>query len=455
MKKFVSAAVVLAAITLASCVNNSMPDETETSETSIAAVSETALSQSTAKKYETDKAFVETAVTSAETTVKPFDPAEAAELNTDRLLLTMHGWVYNDGIMDNSADYFLCILDDGTVYTMKYKTSESDTIIKNTFTDKLYSCDNSVWDLAENVRAVGNLFLQMNYEMLTENFAAIDWDSDYYERPYDEEVPAVDPRYGLITYLYPLKDGKKTAVFAESDSSCILDDNAAEFLRAVKYSDIYHDWLWQLWHFSEGDYDAEFNIYNDEQELYDAGVKEIYFSKNYPDIVSRIEGNYSTFKIFDSGDALRSIEQVKNFIGCKSAFEEFKHSGGYQFEQLYKGIPVYDGRITLTVDNDGYPTMLRSSYVPNIDMDVNPERSADIVYDKLKEMDVLEFYNDTKLYIVRDPESLEPTLARFVTVKVKENTWNGVWYEIENEKLYCFNANTGEFLNEYALSIPN
>lgn len=380
----------------------------------------------------------------------------AAKLNTDDLLLTIEGWVYNDGIRDESACYFFCILDDGSVYTMKYKTSENDTAYENAFTGKLYSCDDSVWDMAENIKAVGNIFSQMSYEMLMENFTSINWNSDYYGRSADEVVPAVDRNYYLTFYLYPLRDGKKTAAFAESDGCYILDDNAAEFLREVAYSDVYKNWTWQLWHFSKGDYGAEFKIYNDEQELYETSAAEIYYSKDYPDIVSRIVGNYSTFKIFDSGDAIYSIEQVKNFIGCKSAFDEFKHRGGYNFEQVYRGVPVYDGRVALTVDSEGYPTVLRSSYIPNIDLDVIPKQSKDIVYKSLEEMDIIEAYGDIVLYIIqKSPENLEPALAYCVTVNVKETTWNGAWYEEETQKLYCFDANTGEFLRAYMLSIPN
>lgn len=459
MKKFLSAAAVFTTAALTACANSNIPGETtEKAETVL--ISETpAAAQSNDKKYEnavseeTTVTNTETTVTYAETTC--FDPAEAAELNTDDLLLTAQGVVFNDGKTDNSACYFFCILEDGTVYTMKYTLSDGDNVSENTFTKKLYSCDNSVWDLAENVKAVGNIFSQMNHEMLMENFAAIDWDSGYYERPSDEEVPAVDPKYELTFYLYPMKDGKKTAVFAASDGSYLLDGNASEFLRSVNYSDAYNTWIWQLTHFSRGDYGAEFNVYTDIQELYDAGAEEIYYSKYYPDIVSRIEGNYGTFKIFDSGDALLSLEQIKNFIGCRSAFDEFKHSGGYSFEQLYKGVPVYDGTVILTVDSEGRPDILRSSYVPNIDIDIDPKCSAENIYSTLEEMDAVENYSNTNLCIVIESESLEPVLARSVTVTVKENTWNGAWYMAEIEKLYCFDANSGEFLREYTLSIPN
>lgn len=460
MFKLLSALIVMALLTSCGGDNN----ETYIADTSVDTVSETTVISTvdTEKSVETVvTTFEEINISSAETTeasveTTTFDPAETAELNVDDLLLTTEGWVYNNGIIDDSACYFFCIFDDGTVYTMKYSLSGSDNASENVFADKLYSLDNSVWDLAEDVKAVGNLFSQMNYEMLMGDFAAIDRNSDYYVRNADEATPAVDREYYLTHYLYPLRDGKKEAVFAESDGCYILDDHAAGFLRAVNYSDVYKAWIWQLWHFSKGDYGAEFKVYTAERELYDVGVTDINYSKDYPGIVNRIVGNYSSFKIFDSGDALYSIEQVKNFIGCESAIDEFKHSGGYTFEQVYRGVPVYGGRIDLTVDSEGYPAVLMSSYVPNIDLDVTAKQSKKIVFEALDEMDVLKYDSNMELCVVqKSPENLEPTLAYCVTVTVKETVWNGAWYEEDTEKLYFFDANTGEFLREYPLSIIN
>lgn len=454
MKSFKFLAAIFSAAILSSC-GNSAGIVTETSDISVTTVTATEII--TEKSVETSAAAItEVAAAESTTTVETtvFDPENAMELCTDNLLVTIEGWVYNEGIRDESACYFFCILEDGTVYTMKYKASEGDTAGVNAFTDKLYSCDNSVWDLAENVKAVGNIFSQMNREMLMEEFSQIDWDSDYYVRPDDEAVPAVDHVYDITFYLYPLRDGEKTAVFAEADGRHILDDNAAEFLRLVGKSDLYREWTWLLKHFSGGDYGAEFKIYTDEQELYNAGVTEIYYSKDYPDIVSRIEGNFSTFKISVNDSKLRTVEQVKNFVGCKSAYEEFESAGGNEFRQVYKGVPVYEGRVSLTLDNEGGVSELWSSYIPNIDIDVNPKASADIAYETLKGMGVTAAGN-MELYIVRDLETLEPILARCVAVKVQENVHDGNYYAAEREVLYCFNADTGEFFREITLSIAN
>lgn len=71
-------------------------------------------------------------------------------------------------------------------------------------------------------------------------------------------------------------------------------------------------------------------------------------------------------------------------------------------------------------------------------------------------MDVLKYDSNMELCVVqKSPENLEPTLAYCVTVTVKETVWNGAWYEEDTEKLYFFDANTGEFLREYPLSIIN
>lgn len=423
--------------------------ETYVTTTADVPVSENAAAVSTAKTSVTTAADV----TVSETTV--YDPTDAMELTADNLLMSIEGWVYNNGIRDESACYFFCILEDGTVYTMKYSVTESDIAGQNAFADKLYSCDNSVWDLAENVKAVGNIFSQMSREMLMENFGAINWDSDYYGRNADEVTPAVDREYYLTSYLYPMRDGKKTAVFAVSDGCYIMDDNAAEFLRKVAYSDVYKEWIWQLWHFSKGDLNAEFKIYTDSQELYDAGVTDIYYSKDNPEFVSRIEGNYSTFKIFD-GDELRSVEQVKSFIGCKSAFDEFKRDGGgHILKQVYKGVPVYNGRVQIIVGSDGYPAELISSYVPNINIDVSPMLTSASALEAAKNMDVIKTYGTPELCIVKNHDVPEPVLAWAVNVEVKERTYNGAWYDTEISKRYCFDANTGEFLTEYPLSIPN
>lgn len=86
---------------------------------------------------------------------------------------------------------------------------------------------------------------------------------------------------------------------------------------------------------------------------------------------------------------------------------------------------------------------------------INPKCSAENIYSTPEEMDAVENYSNMKPCIVREPESLEPVLASCVTVTVKENTWNGARYLTENQKLYCFDTNKGEFLREYALSIPN
>lgn len=477
MKKYKFLAISILAAMLVSCGGNdgvvtekspetsaaehtaevSVTDSTEaasTAETSVTTTADVPVSENAAA-VSTAETSVTTAadVTVSETTV--YDPADAMELTVDNLLMSIEGWVYNDGIRDESACYFFCILEDGTVYTMKYSVSESDFAGQNAFADKLYSCDNSAWDLAENVKAVGNIFSQMSREMLMEDFYAINWSSDYYGRNADEETPAVVREYYLTSYLYPLLDGKKTAVFAESDGCYIMDDRAAEFMRLVNYSDVYKEWKWQLWHFSKGDLNAEFKIYTDSQELCDAGVEDIYYSKDNPEIVSRIKGNYSTFKIFD-GDTIRSVEQVKNFIGCKSAFDEFKRDGGgHILKQVYNGIPVYNGRVEIIVGSDGYPDELMSSYVPNINIDVSPKLSSSAALEAAESMDVIKAYGTPELCIVKNHDVPEPVLAWAVNVEVKERTYNGAWYDTEISKRYCFDANTGEFLTEYPLAIPN
>lgn len=202
---------------------------------------------------------------------------------------------------------------------------------------------------------------------------------------------------------------------------------------------------------------ADFKIYTNEDELYAAGVTDIVYQKdeNKKNVIGRIQGNYSQFKILNYDDAFCSLEQIKNFVGFDSLQDEFIIENKYIFKQQYKGIPVYGHCIRLTVDDNGVPIELISNYLPNINIkSVEPLISEQEAYRIISTLDVLDVWNDISLYIIeKDPENLEPSLVWGATVTVKSHLWNDPKYEIESQKMFCIDAYTGEFLREYPLGI--
>lgn len=203
----------------------------------------------------------------------------------------------------------------------------------------------------------------------------------------------------------------------------------------------------------------EFAVYTDEMQIYEAGAEMLSYREegSHTNLIEKIHGHYCTFDILNAEDALRSVEQIKNFIGCKSPaeefeVEEFKSGDGtiYNLRQIYRGIP-YDPNngVRIYVDENGKAESLVSSYLAGADeVSDEPLISEEEVYEIVKNADdVVEIYDVMGLYVT--DRDFEPVLAWAVDVKAMMNNWSDNTYEI----VYCVDADTGEIFKQVPIAI--
>ena len=113
-------------------------------------------------------------------------------------------------------------------------------------------------------------------------------------------------------------------------------------------------------------------VYND-----DPDELEVYLSDE--GYVEEITGKFSEFIVESPEEALLALYEVKSLMGCDDPKEQLqwestgKNKYGYyfSFQQVYEGIPVYGRTIVVSTDLEGNTKSLHSSFIPELEIDVN------------------------------------------------------------------------------------
>ena len=107
-----------------------------------------------------------------------------------------------------------------------------------------------------------------------------------------------------------------------------------------------------------------------------------------------IEGKFSEVKINSIESALNSLEDVKNKIGIESVQDELvasdrnnvnliEENNYFYFDQLYKGIKVYDGGMIVRSDIDGNAKGIINNCMIIEDLSIKPKYSQEQIKNML------------------------------------------------------------------------
>lgn len=114
-----------------------------------------------------------------------------------------------------------------------------------------------------------------------------------------------------------------------------------------------------------------------------------YASNGIPKFIS---GIFSNQKVESSQDALHSLEDIKEDLQLHNIEEEFvlesEEKVGeftyYRFNQMYKGIPVFNQNVIVGVKNSNV-TSFSGYYIPNVNVDINPKVQKEEIEEFIKE----------------------------------------------------------------------
>ena len=133
---------------------------------------------------------------------------------------------------------------------------------------------------------------------------------------------------------------------------------------------------------------------NKKKKAYDLVGTSTSISYSYSDdhILKSIDGRFSKQLIHSSSDVLTALESIKDKIGFKDATKEFvllseETSEGityYKYNQVYKGTPVLYQNIIVSVDQNKNILGYSGYYIPNIQVDVVPKKSAEEIEKNIK-----------------------------------------------------------------------
>lgn len=164
--------------------------------------------------------------------------------------------------------------------------------------------------------------------------------------------------------------------------------------------------------------------------------------------VREIDGKYSTIKVSNRTDAVKSLSSVRSLYGIDSLEfscildEERTDFRVFELQQLYYGIPVFGGYFRIAADYEGTTCYIRGDYIICSGLNVEPSYSKTAVkkvitdtYDgKVKE---------TILFVYVGVDR-KPILAWRIYLKTGD---------ILNDKHIFVDALTGEILCSYPLAI--
>lgn len=165
-----------------------------------------------------------------------------------------------------------------------------------------------------------------------------------------------------------------------------------------------------------------------------------------------IEGKFSDVKINSIESALNSLEDVKDQIGIESVQEELvasdrnnvnliEENNYFYFDQLYKGIKVYDGGIIVRSDIDGNAKGIVNNCMIIEDLSIKPKYSQEQIKNMLADNYgyEIEYLNPELIVFCHEDNTCE--LAYYCKYDKGEDAFN---YEDE----YIVSANTGEIIDK-------
>lgn len=185
---------------------------------------------------------------------------------------------------------------------------------------------------------------------------------------------------------------------------------------------------------------------NKKKKAYDLVGTSTSISYSYSDdhILKSIDGRFSKQLIHSSSDVLTALESIKDKIGFKDATKEFvllseETSEGityYKYNQVYKGTPVLYQNIIVSVDQNKNILGYSGYYIPNIQVDVVPKKSAE------------EIEKNIKKHLGKNSNIVSNTLSIWADIKQYTLVYNILGYSDSKAVICIVDANTGEILSE-------
>ena len=174
------------------------------------------------------------------------EPDTDKELSFSKLIMTV---MYNYPRSENcNVRYFLCIMNDGSLYATTYTYEGSG--FSSDFFKKLYSCDNDAWNYVENVELLGMLS-EEKVSLINEKMKKININSDYFDIYKDRNgmYPEGIETTSYVVYCYITSDdnGRERFKVIEGGkfngwSYKTYDESAIAILDAVLEDELYDVW---------------------------------------------------------------------------------------------------------------------------------------------------------------------------------------------------------------------
>lgn len=166
--------------------------------------------------------------------------------------------------------------------------------------------------------------------------------------------------------------------------------------------------------------------------------------------IRNIDATFSNIVVEDGEDAIRALHSTKNILNIEDPDEEFQctkenhteYLDSYRLDQQYQGIPVYGRGVWVVTNVDGAPEYLNSSYLDDIDVDINPALSKEEILNLCQTISDSYTYSVDGLVVESLGEYVaSPRLAYSVSVSSEGE---------QLLKTMIMDASSGELLKEYA-----
>lgn len=236
-----------------------------------------------------------------------------------------------------------------------YVSEKDELVVDNSYIDKeivhnAYSKINIGYAEGDDANSVtSNVYLCTEIEGAT-----VIWSSD---------KPDVISETGIVTRSDETNIVRLTAVIKSNDYSMDIDFD----VRVVKntYDGYNTDYIYDM------DSLELLYIYND-----DPDNLEVYL--NDEGYITELNGQFSEFIVESPEEALLALYEIKSLMGCEEPMEQLvwektskdNYGYSYRFHQVVDGIPVYGTNIVVSTDLAGVTTALHSSFVTDIDIDL-------------------------------------------------------------------------------------
>lgn len=169
------------------------------------------------------------------------------ELSFSKLIMAVI--CYYPESKNSNMRYFLCLMNDGSVYTMNYELANVGSAY-GSLINKLYACDENIWNEADDIKLIGKLS-EDKVSLIKENYAKVNPDSDYYDRGKDAGamIPDVVETVYFSAYCYTINMTKDKRAFCvkmwAGQTGCshnTYDESANAILDIILEDQLYDVW---------------------------------------------------------------------------------------------------------------------------------------------------------------------------------------------------------------------